>query len=512
MQRKQFIKLTGATGTFTAIGGFAWLLQSCNEQNKNGMGSNIIRIIEGDFVTALPSPPLFDLKSTTAFEAKQTSVEILKGKKTNVYGYYDGMLGKTFIVNKGDNINLRFTNLLPQATNIHWHGLIIPSEMDGFPSLVTQPGATFQYQFKINQRAGTYWYHPHPDGLTAEQVMQGLAGFFIVRDEEEAALKLPNGESEIAFVIQDRRFKNTGDFDYAPTMMDIMTGFLGEYIIVNGAYNPYKTVKAGWNRLRIINGSNARVYNLAFNNQQDFFVIGSDAGLVSSPEMVKNILLSPGERIDMLVDFTNEANKEIFLESKLFNGGGVQGKEAFKIMKFTIGDKTIETFSIPASLSVIEKINPSTATKTRTFNISNASMSGGHGMDMKMDKKDKAAENSMGNMKMGKHTINGISYNAAVMNETVIAGATEIWEFDNSKGEEIHPMHFHGNHFQILERTGGRGKLIATEKGWKDTVMLMPGEKVKVITTFSQFKGRYVVHCHNLEHEDSGMMLNFEIV
>ena len=214
----------------------------------------------------------------------------------------------------------------------------------------------------------------------------------------------------------------------------------------------------------------------------------------------------------MLVDFTNEANKEIFLESKLFNGGGVQGKEAFKIMKFTIGDKTIETFSIPASLSVIEKINPSTATKTRTFNISNASMSGGHGMDMKMDKKDKAAENSMGNMKMGKHTINGISYNAAVMNETVIAGATEIWEFDNSKGEEIHPMHFHGNHFQILERTGGRGKLIATEKGWKDTVMLMPGEKVKVITTFSQFKGRYVVHCLNLEHEDSGMMLNFEIV
>jgi FtsP/CotA-like multicopper oxidase with cupredoxin domain len=510
MKRKQFIKLTGATGTFTMLGGAAWLLQSCTGQNKNGMHNNGIKIIEGDFSTALPSPPLFDLKSTTAFEAKQTPVEILKGKKTNVYGYYDGMLGKTFIVNKGDDINLQFTNSLPQATNIHWHGLIIPPGMDGFPSLAIQPGATFQYQFKISQRAGTYWYHPHLDGLTAEQVMQGLAGFFIVRDDEEAALKLPQGDGEIAFVIQDRRFNDTGNFDYAPTNAELMTGFFGDYIIVNGAYNPYKAVKAGWNRLRIINGSNARVYNLAFSNQQDFVVIGSDAGLLSVPETVKNILLSPGERIDMLVDFTNEANKEIFLESKLFSGGGVQGRDAFKILKFKTGDKTNETFSLPTALSVIAKINPSTATKTRTFDIGNASMSGGHGMDM--DKKDTAAENGMGNMAMGMHAINGISYNASVMNETVIAGATEIWEFDNAKGDEIHPMHFHGNHFQILERKGGRGKLIATEKGWKDTVMLMPGEKVKVITSFSHFKGKYVLHCHNLEHEDSGMMLNFEIV
>lgn len=498
MKRKEFIKLTGVTSAFTVIGGVSWLLQSCNRDN-NTSTRNSIKIMEGDFNTPLPSPPVFDLKNNTSFEAKQTEVEILKGKKTNVYGYYDGMLGKTFIVNKGDDINLQFTNSLPQATNIHWHGLIIPPIMDGFPSLVTQPGGKFQYQFKINQRSGTYWYHPHPDGLTAEQVIQGLAGFFIVRDDEEAALKLPNGDSEIAFVIQDRRFKNSGDFDYAPTITDVMTGFFGDHIIVNGAYNPYKAVKAGWNRLRIINGSNARVYNLAFSNKQDFVVIGSDAGLLATPETVNSILLSPGERIDMLVNFTNEVNKEIFLQSELFEGGGVQGKGAFKIMKFTTGDKLNEVFTLPTALSAIVKINPSLVTKTRIFNISNASMNG----DMKMD---------MGNMKMGMHTINGISYNAAVISETVNAGATEIWEFDNGKGHEIHPMHFHGNHFQVLERIGGRGKIIATEKGWKDTVLVMPGEKVRVITTFTQFKGKYVLHCHNLEHEDSGMMLNFEIV
>ena len=519
MQRKNFIKLTGATGVFTMFGCTAWLLQSCKGQNNMEMSANGIKIIEGDFVTALPVPPLFDLKNTPAFEAKRTQVEILKGKKTNVYGYYDGILGKTFVVNKGDVINLQFTNSLQQATNIHWHGLIIPSEMDGFPSLVTLPESTFHYQFSVNQRAGTYWYHPHPDGLTAEQVMQGLAGFFIVRDEEEAALKLPNGDSEIAFVIQDRRFKSSGDFDYTPTNEEVMTGFFGDYILVNGAYNPYKAVKAGWNRLRIINGSNARVYNLAFSNGQNFAVIGSDAGLLAAPETVNNILISPGERIDLLIDFTNAANKEIFLESKTFDGGGVQGKDAFKILKFTVGEKTKETFTLPTTLSAVEKINPSSATKTRTFDISNASMHGKGNMDMKMDQEDTTVKtrNDMGQagmnkMKMGMHTINGIAYDAAVINETVTAGATEIWKFDNSKGGEIHPMHFHGNHFQVLERTGGRGKLIATEKGWKDTVLLLPGEKVNVITTFSQFKGKYVLHCHNLEHEDSGMMLNFEIV
>ncbi len=519
MQRKNFIKLTGASGVFTLLGGTAWLLQSCNGQNKMEMPANNIKMMEGDFSTPLPSPPAFDLKNTTAFEARQTQVDILKEKKTNVYGYYDGMLGKTFVVNKGDVINLQFTNTLPQATNIHWHGLIIPSEMDGFPSQVTLPGSAFQYQFSINQRAGTYWYHPHPDGLTAEQVMQGLAGFFIVRDEEEAALKLPGGASEIAFVIQDRRFKSNGDFDYNPTNMEVMTGFFGDYILVNGAYNPYKTVKAGWNRVRIINGSNARVFNLAFSNGQNFSVIGSDAGLLTVPETVTNILIAPGERIDMLIDFSNAANKEIFLESKTFDGGGVQGKDAFKILKFTIGEKTNEPFTLPTTLSAIQKINSSSATKTRTFDISNASMHGGGMMNMKMDTEDTTektrnnrGEKGMNEMKMGMHTINGVAYDAAVVNETVTAGATEIWVFDNSKGAEIHPMHFHGNHFQILERTGGRGKLIATEKGWKDTVMLLPGEKVSVITTFSQFKGKYVLHCHNLEHEDSGMMQNFEIV
>lgn len=504
MQRKQFIKLTGATSAFTMSGGAAWLLQSCNGQNKNDMPANDIKIIESDFTGALPSPPLMDL-AAGEFAATASSAEILKGKKTEVYGYYEGILGKTIVLNKGDKLNLNFKNNLPQPTNVHWHGLIAPPDMDGFPDFLIQPNNSFRYEFTVDQRAGTYWYHPHPHYLTAQQVVKGLAGFFIVTDEEEKALNLPSGENETAFVIQDKRFDAQGNFIYSPTDEELMTGYFADHIIVNGAYNPYKKLNAAWNRMRIINGSTARVYNLAFSNGQEYHVIGSDAGLMAVPETVKNILLSPGERIDLLVDFTSSENKEIFLRSETFTGGGAQGGQTFNIMKFKIGVKSSQPFTLPQKLSSVIKIDPSTATKTRTFDISNA------GVEKKM-KQENNKSGEMKNRKMNMHTINGQSFEEKTISETVNAGATEIWEFDNSKGDEIHPMHIHGVHFQLLERTGGRNKLTAIEKGWKDTVMLMPGEKLRTIMTFPVFKGKRVVHCHNLEHEESGMMLGFETV
>jgi blue copper oxidase len=167
-------------------------------------------------------------------------------------------------------------------------------------------------------------------------------------------------------------------------------------------------------------------------------------------------------------------------------------------MKFTVSQNDTDTFSLPGSLSTINLIAESSATKTRTFNISNAGM-GGHG--------------GMSGMTMkGMHKINDKTYDANRIDETVQAGATEIWVFDNSTGDEPHPMHIHGMQFQVLDRTGGRNTLTPTENGWKDTVMLMPGEKVRTIMTFHQNKGKYVVHCHNLEHEEDGMMLQFEVV
>jgi FtsP/CotA-like multicopper oxidase with cupredoxin domain len=223
----------------------------------------------------------------------------------------------------------------------------------------------------------------------------------------------------------------------------------------------------------------------------EFYIIGSDGGLLRNPEKVKSQLMGPGERLDLLVNFKAVTiGKTIHLVSKKFSEYNVQGRQEFSLMKFNIEQPSSVSFTLPNILSSIASIPASSAVATRTFDISALA---GHGGG-------------------GGHAINGKMFDMHRVDETVTAGTTEIWEFDNRMGEEIHPMHIHGVQFQILERKGGRGSLIAAEKGWKDTVLVMPGEKVRVIMTFPLYTGVFVFHCHNLEHEDDGMMLNYKIV
>jgi FtsP/CotA-like multicopper oxidase with cupredoxin domain len=210
-------------------------------------------------------------------------------------------------------------------------------------------------------------------------------------------------------------------------------------------------------------------------------------------------LLGPGERVDLIVDFSSyPIGTELFLLSNAFSAGAFQGLQTFKIMKFIVAQNESDTFSMPGTLSVINPLSEGSAIKTRTFYISNpemGGMGGKGGMGMK-----------------GMHRINNKVYDESRVDETVQAGSTEIWVFDNSNGDEPHPMHVHALQFQILDRSGGRNGIIATEKGWKDTAMVLPGEKVRVIMTFGTHLGRYMLHCHNLEHEDDGMMLQVEVV
>ena len=202
----------------------------------------------------------------------------------------------------------------------------------------------------------------------------------------------------------------------------------------------------------------------------------------------------------MLVDFTGVSiGKEIFLVSKAFTNYGEQGRQQFSIMKFKVDRTANQTFSLPASLSSITQLLMNDASTIRTFDLGvMAEMNGGAMGD--------------GEMMPGMHTIDGKLFDMQRIDETVEAGDTEVWVFDNMIGHEIHPMHIHGVQFQVLERMGGRNEVIATENGWKDTVLVMPGEKVSVIMTFPQYKGKFVFHCHNLEHGDDGMMLNYQII
>ena len=493
MKRREFVKLSGmAAGSAIII---PPMLQSCmdNSDMNMNMVSNSVTVNEGAFTTPLSFPTV--MSSDFSLKSKGNTANLLNNLNASVLGYADGILGPTIKVNTGATVTIPFQNLLSEETNIHWHGLLVPANMDGHPKDIVNSGGSVDFSLPLSQRAGTYWYHPHPHGKTARQVFAGLAGFFIVNDEEEQALNLPAGDRELLLVIQDKRIEN-GQLNYSPSMNEIMTGYTGEYVLVNGIYAPFHNVSTQYYRMRILNGSTARVYNIALSDNLDFDVIGSDGGLLEQPISANNLLLGPGERVDILVNFKNlPIGKEVFLLSKSFNGGP-QGQQEFRIMKFTVNQQQSDAFATPTQLSVITPLTEASSSKTRVMKIKGMM----EGMDMG------------GSMGTGMHTINDKIYDLNRIDETVDAGATEIWDFDNSEGDEIHPMHIHGVQFQILSRTGGRGSLIASEIGWKDTVLVMPREKVRIIMTFPQDKGVYVLHCHNLEHEDDGMMLNYEVI
>jgi blue copper oxidase len=216
-------------------------------------------------------------------------------------------------------------------------------------------------------------------------------------------------------------------------------------------------------------------------------VIGSDGGILPQPEKVKNVILGSGERLDILVDFsTMKVGEMVFLKSEtFFTMGNAQGNQPFEIMAFNVKRLESDTFKLPNALIPVPKL-PSTSNK-RVFTLK---------MDMMSNE--------------GMHKINGKVYKSGRIDETVSLGYTELWEFDNSNGDEAHPMHVHGVMFHVVSRTGGRNAILPHEKGWKDTILVAPGEKVQVAMTF-EIKGKFVLHCHNLEHEDDGMMLNFEV-
>lgn len=457
-----------------------------------------VTVIEGNFDSVLSIPPA--VGNSPQLTAQQTTHSIFQNKYSIVLGYQDNsILGPTIKINSGETVNALLQNNLSEPTNIHWHGLMTPASMDGHPEDVISPGSSFNYNFPVSQRAAMHWYHPHPHCFTAKQAFKGLAGVFIVNDTEEQILNLPSGSFEIPLVIQDKRVFPDYALDYSPNQGEIMSGYMGPYVTVNGVYSPYLNVNKRNYRVRVLNGSNARIYNLALSNGAPFSVIGSDGGLLTTPQAVSSLLLGPGERADLIINFgAFSVGTDVHLINKTFSGGTAQGMQEFKIIKFTISQNDTDTFVLPGTLSVINLIPATSASQTRVFEIGTMNMNGmgGHGGI------------NMGGMM---HTINGKTYDPDRIDETVLAGATEIWVFDNSSGEEPHPMHIHGIQFQVLDRTGGRNSIIATESGWKDTVLVMPREKVRVIMTFSQNKGKYVLHCHNLEHEDNGMMLQFEI-
>jgi FtsP/CotA-like multicopper oxidase with cupredoxin domain len=397
--------------------------------------------------------------------------------------------------------------------------------MDGHPRYAIAPGASYEYDFQVINRAGMYWFHPHPHGLTGAQVNYGLAGLFIVSDEEEASLGLPASEYDLPLVIQDRTFDSNNQMVYANGMMDQVIGFLGDTILVNGAANAALDVKASTYRLRLLNGSNSRIYKLAWEDGTPLNVIATDGGLLEAPVTRDYITLAPGERVELWADFSGRtAGSRMRLVSLPFSGfssaggmmgGGVMGGSSlpngasFDIIRFKVGEKSAEVVPLPTNLAAIVRHRVEDAVNRnnpRSFTLAMQGMT---------------------------HTINGrvFEMDAVARDEIVRLGDLEIWEFANLEGggggmgmgmmemEMPHPMHIHGVQFQVLGRQITRGYESAyrelsagfVDNGWKDTVLVMPGERVQVLVRFEDYAGTFLYHCHNLEHGDAGMMRNYSI-
>lgn len=385
-----------------AIAAGSSLLTSCMD---HGMGGEAPNVVDGVFNSPLKVPQT--INGTSAMSAQGGMETLGNGGEVSVLGYGVGLFGPTIRVQKDQNVNLDFTNKLSEHTNIHWHGLVIPVAMDGHPDHMIMPNDSFNFQFTVNQKAGTNWYHPHLHGLTGKQVTEGLAGLFIVESDEEKAFILPSGDHEIPLIIQDKRLNSNGTIQYNPSMDEVMTGFMGETILVNGT------------------GSTARIYNLAISNGAVFYVIGSDGSMLPKLRSMKNLLLGPGERADVLVDFSGaKVGETIYLENKKFSGmGDAHGDQVYEIMSFNVIGTEIDDFILPIILMPFTQLSEST--KTRPFKLT-----------MRMDHNSR-----------GLHQINEKMFDSDCIGEIVNLGSTENWEVDNTGGDEVHPMHVHGVHF-----------------------------------------------------------------
>ncbi|HEY1498782.1 MAG TPA: multicopper oxidase domain-containing protein [Acidobacteriaceae bacterium] len=545
--RRDFLKLC-ATSTPALI------LASQNSVHASANNLSRTPALIDRFIDPLPFPKRLRPHSTHGGKAEYR-VQMLESSKrfhsqlppTRFWGFEGQYPGPTFDVVAGQPITVKWENRLPRRhlfavdphihgamppiptvrTVPHLHGSRTPSESDGLPEKWFAPGESARYFYPNEQQAATLWYHDHAVGITRLNVYAGLSGFFLLRDDRETRLNLPAGEYEIPLLLQDRTLDDRGQLVYCPAFEDGTIAppgvwapeFFGDLPIVNGAIYPFLAVEPRPYRLRVLNGSNSRFFNLYLNLAKSptdipalvsFHQIGTDGGFLPSPVSLTTLLLGPAERADLVVDFSAFNGKTLTLSNNAaapYPGWNLMHHHAPlpELMQFRVTRPlsiTGRAHSIPQSIA-LPGLDPGTAVTIRDFVLTEQMDAQGRSRGVR---------------------INAKGYDDPVT-EQVTLGSSEKWRFINMT-DDAHPMHLHLVQFRIVERQGfdatsraGAVRLTGNprppqpnEAGWKDTAVVYPGEVLTILVKFEGYAGRYVFHCHMLEHEDNDMMRPYEII
>jgi spore coat protein A, manganese oxidase len=438
------------------------------------------------FSVALTIPPILAPTRSDAdtdyydIYQRPALAQMLPGAPTPIFGYNGIYPGPTLRLRSGRRAVVTQHNLLDVPTSTHLHGGVTPPGSDGYPLDEVFPGQSRVHTYPLQQEAAPLWYHDHDIRETGRNVYMGLAGRTLMTDERDAALPLPKAPFDVPLVLADRLFNadNTLRYPRGENLQVVRNGALGDVVLVNGRPQPRFAVKRRRYRFRFLNGSNARQYLLALDRDLPFAVIASDGGLLTKPREVFQLPLGNAERYDVVVDFTNvPTGRQVVLR----NLAG-QGRTA-QVMRFDVEDAVPDESSVPTDLRPPLDIDPGASEATRHFRLERSH---------------------------GAWVINGKLFDAHRIDADPRLGATEIWEIENVGGGWTHPFHIHLISFRILSRNGAPPK--PWETGPKDTVMVGPNETVRLAIRFDGFRGVYVMHCHNVEHEDHDMMGQFEVV
>jgi bilirubin oxidase len=412
-----------------------------------------------------------------------TTLSMQPGVKSEVFAYNGQVPGPTLDVREGDHVIVHFKNNLPEPTTIHWHGIHLPFDSDGSPYHPIAPGATHDYEFTVHAgAAGTYWYHPHPDHRTGFAIGKGLYGGIIVRAADDPLPAMPDK----LLILSDNRFLQDGSIEFPDAhsqhgIRDESNGREGPVLFVNGQVMPTISIRSGEvQRWRIVNASAGRIYRLTLSGHT-LLQVGTDGGLFEKPIEMKDILLTTGERIEVLVRGSDAPGARSVLQNLGYDRYVPQTRPADwettrdLLTLQTTSEAPVTPIAIPATLRKVVPLDTAKSTAVRTIVFSQG-------------------------------LINGKTMDMARVDVSTTVGATEIWEIENVVGMD-HPFHLHGFQFQVLDRDGVAEKF----RAWKDMLNIPKHSSARIIVRYDDFPGKWMFHCHILDHEDHGMMGVLEV-